>query len=335
MECPRCKNDKFSPEGICLACNYQAERTETPPEREFNDDEKVNASQSSEADTPADTASLPPKDEIPNWQKELSQRLAEIKLKKEAEKNFSQAQGENLPPKIPPARPRIHAIPSPSPKEQSETVPARSQTQEAPVSPGIGAAATPRQRTIASLGPEVYTADKADQNSSERNVKDLIDNTISRRSIQPAKESPIFIIGSPPPDENKLILLSRTLAGLIDLIIVVLCTVVFIISADYFSGIVILDILSLVEYAGLFLIVFLLYSIFFLATSGQTVGMMITDLRVTGIQENRPSVAQLFLRCFGFLLSVIALGTGLLWSLVDRDSMCFHDRFSNTSVKRL
>ena len=38
--------------------------------------------------------------------------------------------------------------------------------------------------------------------------------------------------------EGKLILLSRTLSGLVDLLIVVLCTGVFIIAADYFSGIV-------------------------------------------------------------------------------------------------
>ncbi len=335
MECPRCKKDKFSAEGICLACNYQAETSETSPERVFNENETANAPQSTVEDTPADTAPLPPKDEIPQWQKELSQRLADIKLKKETEKNLRQAQGENLPPEVPPVRARVHAQASPAPKEHARPILVRSQTPEAPASPGNAGSATPRQRTIASLGPDVYTAAMAAKKSESTNVRELIDSTVSRRSIRSAQEYPVFRLESPAPKENKLILLSRTLAGLIDLIIVVLCTAVFIISADYFSGIVILDILSLIEYAGLFIMVFLLYSIFFLATSSQTVGMMITDLRVAGIQGNRPSIGQLSIRSFGFLLSVIVFGTGLLWSLVDRDNMCFHDRFSNTSITRL
>jgi hypothetical protein len=63
--------------------------------------------------------------------------------------------------------------------------------------------------------------------------------------------------------------------------------------------------------------------------------MMITDLRIIGIRGSRPSIAQLFCRCFGYLMSASVLGAGLLWSLFDRNNMCFHDRLSNTSVTRL
>ena len=135
--------------------------------------------------------------------------------------------------------------------------------------------------------------------------------------------------------ENKYILLSRTLSGLIDLIIVVLCTVAFIIAADSFAGIVTLDGISAIEYAVLFLLIFFLYSIFFLAASGQTVGMMITDLKVVGILNSRPSIGQLFIRCFGYLLSLFVFGFGLLWSFFDRKNRCFHDRLSDTSVIRI
>jgi uncharacterized RDD family membrane protein YckC len=78
-----------------------------------------------------------------------------------------------------------------------------------------------------------------------------------------------------------------------------------------------------------------MYSIFFLAASGQTVGMMITDLRVIGIANSRPSVSQLFARSFGYLLSVIVLGAGLVYSFFDRKHRCFHDRLSDTSVIRI
>jgi len=130
-------------------------------------------------------------------------------------------------------------------------------------------------------------------------------------------------------------LLSRTLSGLIDLIVVVLCTGGFILAADHFAGIVILDSISLFDYSALFLMTYILYSIFFLAACGQTIGMMITDLRVVGSGRKRPSVSRLLGRCLGYLLSLLVLGIGLLWSLFDRESLCFHDRVSLTRVVRV
>ena len=84
----------------------------------------------------------------------------------------------------------------------------------------------------------------------------------------------------PSDDEGKLILLSRTLSGLVDLIIVLLCSGVCIIAADFFSGIIALDTISYLIFSVLFLLIYFFYSLFFLAASNQTIGMMITDLRV-------------------------------------------------------
>ncbi|MEJ2247063.1 MAG: RDD family protein [Acidobacteriota bacterium] len=172
------------------------------------------------------------------------------------------------------------------------------------------------------------------ESSNTENIRKLIDSAVSRQSTH-TEEIPVFKPELPVEQENKFILLSRSLSGLIDLIVAILCTGVFIISADYFSGIVILDGVSLIEFTGLFLLIYFSYSIHFLATSGQTVGMMITDLRVIGVEGTRPSIGQLFSRCLGYLLSVLVLGAGLFWSLFDRQNLCFHDRFSNTSVIRL
>ena len=278
------------------------------------------------------SGSIHPEDDIPQWQKELSRRLADIKQKKETDEKSGQPQSPSS--LSPDGSTKASGQPPRTPTEHAGSILVRSHTSEE-LPPSGTAGSAPQQKTIASLGPEVYTADKVSQNSDSKHIEDLIDKTVSSRSVPAAPNPPIFRKESPTGNENKLILLSRTLAGLIDLIIVVLCTVVFIISADYFSGIIILDAVSIAEYAGLFLMVFLLYSIFFLATSGQTIGMMITDLQLVGTQGGRPSIGQLFIRCFGYLLSVILFGAGLLWSLIDRNNMCFHDRFSNTSVTRL
>ena len=200
---------------------------------------------------------------------------------------------------------------------------------------------------MASLGPEVFKTDANPEFSEAKDIRNLIDSAIARQSTLPPEETPVFrqeihqkasqktSQKTSIEEENKSILLSRTLSGLIDLIFIVLCTGAFIISVDYFSGIVILDAVSLIEYGGLFLLIYFLYSIFFLAASGQTVGMMITDLRIVGIEGSRPSIGQLFSRCFGYLLSVVVFGAGLVWSLFDRKNRCFHDRFSNTSITRI
>jgi uncharacterized RDD family membrane protein YckC len=188
---------------------------------------------------------------------------------------------------------------------------------------------------LAPSRPEVFPVKPEPKFADRQEVSSLIDSVVSGQSVHADMNAPTSVQEPPRDDDGKLILLSRTLSGLIDLIFIVLCTGVFIISADYFSGIVVLDFASLVDYALLFLLTYFLYSLFFLAASNQTIGMMITDLRVLGIDEQRPSMVQLFSRCSGYLLSVLGLGIGLLWSLFDRDSLCFHDRLSRTHIIRI
>jgi len=334
MRCPRCGKDKFSLDGICLACNYQVKITETSPDLEFHKNE-TETDTFPEEGTSTDAAPMAEQDGIPEWQKELSQRLADIKLKKATADAPGEPPGKSALSDPPAPRTEVPGQPTHALTEHAGSIQVRSQNPKTLLPVKNAGAGVPKQKTIASLGPNVFAAGKAAATSDSRNIKDLIDSSVLMHPARSEESAPVFRPNSPVDEENKLILLSRSLAGLIDLIIVVLCTTVFIISVDYFSGIVILDIVSLVEYAGLFLMVFLLYSVFFLATAGQTVGMMITDLRVEGIQGSRPSIVQLFIRCAGFILSVIVLGTGLLWSLFDRKNMCFHDRLSNTSITRL
>ena len=147
--------------------------------------------------------------------------------------------------------------------------------------------------------------------------------------------SPSYVPAPVPDQEGKLILLSRTLSGLVDLLIVVFCTGAFIVAADYFSGIIALDPISLILFFVLFLLSFFLYSLFFLAASNQTIGMMITDLRVVGADSKRPSLGQLVRRCCGYFASLFFLGIGLVSALFDRGSLCFHDRISGTRVVRI
>ena len=107
-------------------------------------------------------------------------------------------------------------------------------------------------------------------------------------------------------------------------------------AADFFDGIIVLDTFSMLDFLILFFLMYFVYSLFFLylTASNQTIGMMITELRVAGIEEKRPSFHKLARRCFWHLVSLLFLGIGLLWGVFDRDNMCLHDRLSNTRVIR-
>jgi uncharacterized RDD family membrane protein YckC len=142
-----------------------------------------------------------------------------------------------------------------------------------------------------------------------------------------------LIVARPPDD--KLILLSRTLAGLVDLIIVVVCASLMILAVDILEGIDLFDAVSKIHYALLFLLMYFVYSFFFLGMASQTIGMMLTDLRIVGASAGKPGAIQIGVRCLIFLLGVGMLGAGLLWGCFDRRSRCFHDLLSRTLVVKV
>ncbi len=252
-----------------------------------------------------------PSSELPPWRQELSERLQAIRQKKDSSEKTE-------PPQVlpPPAEEK--------PNSQPKLVPKPRQTAALPRTP------VPQQKILTPVAK-----------SDPQEVKKLIDKAISRPAAKnpaatpPATEPVHFFRHKPDFQEDKLILLSRTLTGLVDLMIVALCTGAIIIASDYFYGITSLDAISCVVYSAVFLLIYLFYSVFFLAASTQTIGMMITDLRVVGKDGKRPSIGQIFSRCFGFLLSIVTLGVGLAWSLFDSENRCFHDLLSGTRIVRI
>jgi uncharacterized RDD family membrane protein YckC len=175
-------------------------------------------------------------------------------------------------------------------------------------------------------------------NASE--VKNLIDNVVIRSAATPSFQSAAAIPAerralSLTRYEDKLTLLSRAFSGMVDLIIVALCVGTFIFAIDAFSGIVVVDAFSWIDYCMLFLATYFVYSLFFLGTINQTIGMMITDLRVVDEHEKRPLMRQILGRLTSFVPSLLVLGAGLIWGMFDRESRCLHDRLSGTHVVRI
>ncbi len=361
MSCPQCQSDEISSSGICMVCGFQIPANSSTPEPEFDGEEaleetleEIQRETSKETQEESrsysgmiemnytDSTQVPaPKEELPQWRKELSERLQAIKQKKEAAvvpvvqreskvSSFSASQAQVVQP--PPVQP-LPVVPAKPVEKPQMPKPAPK-----PMMPA------PRQKVLQPMESESVAAKPVLKTPDPQEIQNMIDNAVSRQSAavgtsSSIAETPISApVSAQEPfvdQEGKLILLSRTLAGLVDLIFVVLCTGAFIIAADFFSGIVVLDSISYAGFSVLFLLNYFIYSIFFLATSSQTVGMMITDLRVVGADDRRPSLRQLLRRCGGYLISVLGLGIGLLWSLFNRDSLCLHDLLSDTHVIRI
>ncbi|MBN1568943.1 MAG: RDD family protein [Acidobacteria bacterium] len=331
MYCPQCQSSAIDDSGECPVCGYRISEGDSDPETGNPQNTSpagiIAIDYAERAQDPA------PEDERPQWRQDLSRRLRAIKQKRE-EMGVSQQPGNKgsgpgaLSRKTPAEPPRVI-----SSARFIEGAPPRRPAPK-PRTPA------PRQKILQPLTREKSPEKPPGGQQDTREIQDLIDNAVSIKAKQSEEFfAPAGIFSSmesqPPEYEGKLILLSRTLCGLVDLLIVLLCTGMLILSADFFSGIIALDAISYLHFSILFLLTYLFYSLFFLASTSQTIGMMITELRVVGICDERPSIGQLIRRCWAFLLSLFGLGFGLVWGLFDRESLCFHDRISDTRVERI
>jgi uncharacterized RDD family membrane protein YckC len=331
MECPQCQSEEINSSGTCMVCGYQVPESASDAEPESPEKEIPSLSGMITMDYSDGEPESSPKEELPQWRKDLAQRLQAIKQKRDTS-GAPGAQTENKVPSIPIAQTQT-AVPRAAP--QARIVDRALEHKPAP-KPRIPA---PRQKTLQPLESVPVAPKTVLKQADPQEIQKLIDNAVSKQStVASAPVNGAEIPRSVPPlladQEGKLILLSRTLSGLVDLICIVLSAGMFVIAADYFSGIIVLDSFSLIDFSVLLLLTYFVYSFFFLASAGQTIGMMITNLRVVGAGEKRPSLRQLLSRCCGHLVSLLGLGIGLLWSLFSRESLCLHDRLSGTHVIR-
>jgi uncharacterized RDD family membrane protein YckC len=74
----------------------------------------------------------------------------------------------------------------------------------------------------------------------------------------------------------------------------------------------------------------LLYKLLWTFAGCDTIGMRRAGLQLVDFDGNPPSRKRRYLRSFGSLLSFLAAGIGLIWSLVDEDRLTWHDHISGT-----
>lgn len=375
MYCPKCRNIEFNSAGICQVCGFQAPHgaIQEQPAQGGNPSPGQLSLQERRADLPTEPCDAP--EPLPEWRQELSRRFQEIKSRRGAAEQALPAVASDAvpgggegksrdieaPKPVParPARPRkprrgaqpldldLPGITADIPAGQASLMTAVPALPESPV-PVKTTAAPPAADVV--IRPSVPEAD----GSRHQDIKNMIDAVMAK---QPAKDQPAGAEPAPQPGAkvtrepeldiriplqltgerqvDKFILLSRTLAGLVDWIVVFVCAGTIIIAADVLEGIDVLDTVSVIHYGLLLLATYFVYSLFFLGTASQTIGMMLTDLKIVSTPIGRPSMGRMLARCCVFLLGCAGFGVGLLWGCFDRQARCLHDRLSHTRIVRV
>ena len=363
--CPKCHNKEFDSAGICLVCGASIRAVHTGPTDAGSKPENPSYSGLIEMDCSPGAQSGTT--EVPEWRQELSRRLTEIRRRRGLE---NEPEGPTLPfPQTPPVTvPDAASTPVQKTAEKPVSAPAvaeKPQPAVPPVEPPkapvrrLRPVSTPEEKPLpkpirpARKGSEIlplFDADTRKPPAPASPVADLMERATAPPEAAPEKiQSWIDTMVARPPapekpvpsapwdelHEDKLILLSRILSGLIDLLIVGLCAGSFIVAADAFSGIDVIDNVSKLYYAVLLLAIHFVYSVFFMGITNQTVGMMIKDLRVVDGEGRRPPIGSVVGRTAAYVLAWLSLGLGLVWAAFDRDSLCLHDKLSHTHIVRL
>jgi uncharacterized RDD family membrane protein YckC len=140
------------------------------------------------------------------------------------------------------------------------------------------------------------------------------------------------LIGDEEERIPKEILFSRFLSGIVDLVLPLLMGFVFTIIASFLLGFDLFSQSSL-KWIGLLALSFFFFnSLFFFLTSGQTPGMVATDLQLIGEDRREVTTASILLRVVFFLPSALTV-IGLGWALFDPLCRCLHDLVSRTRIE--
>lgn len=127
-------------------------------------------------------------------------------------------------------------------------------------------------------------------------------------------------------------MMQRVVAELVDLLLVLVASATFgVIVAKLNNAFLLQDTRSLAETVlAVPAILWSLYKYIFLVYGGRTLGMQITRLRLVDFNGAQPRQRSRQFRALAMLVSIFPLGLGLIWSFVDVDTLCWHDRISHT-----
>lgn len=128
-------------------------------------------------------------------------------------------------------------------------------------------------------------------------------------------------------------ILLRCGAALIDYIILISIPVIGLLLARYWDSTNILN-NNITNTSWLIMILFAVTNfVIFPMFSGQSIGKMLTGLRVVKSDGDSPTLGKLFLRHFvGYLVTFLTLGLGFLPAVLNKSGRTLHDYISGTIV---
>ena len=166
----------------------------------------------------------------------------------------------------------------------------------------------------------------------------VLDKRQGRLQLDRPQVKPIRTLRSEPDRTDSIertvfpeILFSRLLSGLIDVVAAVAVggSTAMMASLAIGTGVMSETLLrDTLAPAGVF---FLFSTVLLLYLSGQTLGMLATELSLVAEDQKRPRLSDIVLRVLSFLVVSASL-VGLIWALFDARQLCWHDHLSKTRV---
>ena len=122
----------------------------------------------------------------------------------------------------------------------------------------------------------------------------------------------------------------RIMAAAADLSIIVIALGVFLGIFQLLGGQVVLTKQTLPLFIGIAIVLGLLYKMLWSLADGDSPGMRWTRLRTVNFDGHQPDREQRLFRTASAFISLMAAGLGLMWALVDEESLTWHDHISKT-----
>jgi uncharacterized RDD family membrane protein YckC len=151
----------------------------------------------------------------------------------------------------------------------------------------------------------------------------------TRQFIQPGRSS-MAADGVIYCDAPVAIPAHRALAAALDASIIVIALAVFGVIFRLAGGAFVFNGKTAPMFMGVAAGVVIFYRLLWCLANGDTAGQSWTRLRLVNFDGQAPTRAQRFYRTASGFLSVLAGGIGLLWGLVDEETLTWHDHMSKT-----
>jgi uncharacterized RDD family membrane protein YckC len=122
----------------------------------------------------------------------------------------------------------------------------------------------------------------------------------------------------------------RIIAACVDASIVLIALGVFLAVFFLAGGEMVLNLQTAPFLAGVAAVIALFYRFLWCLANGDTPGMRFAGLRLVDFDGRTPDRDQRGMRQVASLLSLLSAGLGLVWALVDEESLTWHDHISKT-----